>query len=92
VFQNPGDSSVDAWNGAATSCEPTPEFAAEVADQVRQMLHDLPDDILRELAMLKLAGCTNQEAADRLGCSERSVKRKLMVIRTIWSEHRRDGA
>ena len=62
------------------------------AGQVRHLLHDLQDDTLRKLAMLKMAGCTNQEAADQLGCSERSVKRKLMVIRTIWSEHPRDGA
>jgi RNA polymerase sigma factor (sigma-70 family) len=63
--------------------EPTPQFAAEVAEQVDHLLGRL-DDGLREVALLKLEGFTNMEIADRLGVVERSIERKLARIRAEW--------
>lgn len=63
--------------------EPTPEFAAEVAEQVDRMLGQL-DEELRRIATMKLEGFTNAEIAEALGIVERSVVRKLARIRVMW--------
>ncbi len=64
--------------------EPTPEFAALVADECAHLLSLLGDDQLRTLAVLKLEGFSNEEVAGRLGCAVRTVERKLRMIRTWW--------
>src|SRR5262249_29022030 len=69
----------------ALACpEPTPEFAAMVAEECRLRLEGLPEEIQRQIAILKMAGLSNQEVADRLGCGLRSVVRKLALIRKLW--------
>jgi RNA polymerase sigma factor (sigma-70 family) len=65
--------------------EPTPEFAAEVAEQYELLLAALPDDSLRQLARAKLEGYTNEELAQHLHFSLRTVERKLAEIRRCWS-------
>jgi RNA polymerase sigma factor (sigma-70 family) len=66
--------------------EPTPEFAAQVAEECRRLLGLLGDDTLRQVAVWKMEGCTNDEVAGRLDCSRRTVARKLETIRIIWSQ------
>jgi RNA polymerase sigma factor (sigma-70 family) len=39
---------------------------------------------LRPLAELHLGGLTNKEIAQRLGCAERTVERKLALLRERW--------
>src|SRR5581483_9174627 len=60
--------------------EPTPEFAAMAADECCRLLGLLRDQSLRQVALLRMEGYTHQELADRLGCSLRSVARKLELI------------
>jgi DNA-directed RNA polymerase specialized sigma24 family protein len=64
--------------------EPSPEFAAMVAEECGRRLDGLPDESLRLVALLKMEGYTNDEIADRLGCGPRTVTRKLSVIRKAW--------
>src|SRR5437588_4031477 len=64
--------------------EPTPEFAAQVAEQYQRLLDLLGDDTLRKVAVWKMEGLTNDEIAERLDCSRRTVARKLEAIRVIW--------
>ena len=64
--------------------EPTPEFAAIVAEEYLGRLDMLGDATLRRIAELKLACHTNQEIADLLGCSLRTVTLKLDLIRKKW--------
>ncbi len=64
---------------------PTPEFAAMVADECRGLLGRLRDDSLRQVALLRMEGYTNEEVADRLGCSLRTVARKVEIIRCTWA-------
>jgi DNA-directed RNA polymerase specialized sigma24 family protein len=66
--------------------EPTPEFAAEVAEQCRALLARLGDPTLEAVAVKRMEGYSVEEIAAELGCAERSVKRKLALIRDIWSE------
>jgi len=63
---------------------PTPEFAALVADQYRQLLKDLGDHDLQTLAIAKMEGHTNQEIAREMECSVRTVERQLQLIRKKW--------
>jgi RNA polymerase sigma factor (sigma-70 family) len=56
--------------------EPTPELAAETAEQVQQLLDGLDDATLRAVAVDKMEGYSNEEIAERLGCSVSTVERK----------------
>jgi RNA polymerase sigma factor (sigma-70 family) len=77
------------WDAAAidhvVGDEPTPEFAAQVAEEYDRLLAALGDDTLRRVAVWKMEGLTADEIADRLACSRRTVARKLEAIRVIWS-------
>jgi len=66
--------------------EPTPEFAAMMAEQCSELLEQFDNDTLRNVAVWKMEGCTNQEIAEQLGCKRRTVERKLQMIRKLWSE------
>jgi DNA-directed RNA polymerase specialized sigma24 family protein len=66
--------------------EPTPAFAALVAEECRRLLSRLEDAALQALALLKMEGYTNDEIASRLGCERVTVQRKLRLIRTLWKE------
>jgi DNA-directed RNA polymerase specialized sigma24 family protein len=70
------------------SAEPSPELAAQVADECRRLLGLLGDDTLRSVALWKLEGDTNAEIAARLGCIEQTVERKLRAIRRLWADER----
>jgi RNA polymerase sigma factor (sigma-70 family) len=66
--------------------EPTPAFAAQMADECRRLLDVLGDDALRQVAVWKMEGYTNPEIAKKLACSRRTVARKLEAIRILWSQ------
>lgn len=63
---------------------PTPEFAAMVAEQYQRLLDSLADDGLRQIALWKMEGFTSDEIANRLGCAQRTVARRIDLIRKIW--------
>jgi RNA polymerase sigma factor (sigma-70 family) len=64
--------------------EPSPEFAAVVADESRRLFEALSDDSLRQVVRLRLEGYTNEEIAAALDCGLRTVERKLALIRKRW--------
>lgn len=86
VFANANESGAGNWDNVAITNDPSPAFAAELAEQFERALDQLQDASLREVALQKMASHTNEEIADSLGCSVRTVKRKLHVIRAIWSD------
>jgi len=65
--------------------EPTPEFAAQVAEECRRLLQVLDDATLRSVAIAKMEGYSNDEIAARLQVKTRTIERKLNVIRTLWA-------
>lgn len=69
---------------AAPGFEPTADEAVALAEAFQQRLEMLQDDTLRVIALKKLEGFTNKEIAVGLGCAERSVERKLNLIRQYW--------
>jgi DNA-directed RNA polymerase specialized sigma24 family protein len=68
--------------------EPTPELANMMAENCEILLSSLNDDSLRDIALLKLEGYTNEEIAAKLDCVSRTVERKLERIRDKWSKER----
>ena len=64
--------------------EPSPELAAQLAEEYTLMMSRLGNPTLRDLAQWKLEGYTNHEIASRLGCAVATVERKLLLIRQIW--------
>jgi DNA-directed RNA polymerase specialized sigma24 family protein len=66
--------------------EPTPAFAAEVAEECRRLLGLLGDPELEAVALWKMEGYTSAEIAARLGYVPRTVERKLRLIRQVWEK------
>ena len=60
---------------------PTPSVQVEFADQFERLLSDMPEDD-RKVLDLKLQQCTNDQIAEAVGCSERTVRRILTRIRS----------
>ena len=69
--------------------EPSPEFAAELADTLSHFMKSLDNDMLRTLARDNLAGYTQEEMAKRNGISLPTVQRKLKLIREKWQRELR---
>jgi DNA-directed RNA polymerase specialized sigma24 family protein len=70
--------------------EPTPELAAQLAEEYQRLMEQLGDSTLQSVATWKLEGYTDDEIAVRLGCVTRTVERKLALIRRMWGKEMRD--
>ena len=66
--------------------EPTPDFAAQVAEEYCRLLERLDSPELRTVAMRKVEGYGNEEIAAQLGCGLRTVERRLRLIRSLWEQ------
>ena len=62
----------------------TPEFLVTLRDECRRLLELLPDPQLQEIVRMKLAGYTNREIAEKLEVVERTIERKVQLIRNHW--------
>ncbi len=68
------------------AADPTPEFLAVMDEEQGRLLAMLSDDAQRQIAKLRMEGFTNEEIAEQLQISLRSVERKLGIIRDTWSQ------
>jgi DNA-directed RNA polymerase specialized sigma24 family protein len=68
------------------SQEPSPAFAAEVAENCQRLLDLLCDAELRTIALSKMEGYTNEEIAGQRNCAPRTVERKLRLICSLWKK------
>lgn len=69
----------------------TPDFIAAINEQCQELMDRLPDDKLRLVAHRKLEGYTNEEIAQELGVVQRTIERKLGLIRDTWMPDLADG-
>lgn len=83
AFLKPSASSGGAGIDQVVGPEPTPEFAAAMSESLSHLLGLLDID-LRQIALLKLEGCTNQEIAAIVDRSVPTVERRLRLIRDAW--------
>ncbi|WP_168567085.1 ECF-type sigma factor [Crateriforma spongiae] len=61
--------------------EPSPEMVLMMRETVERFFSHLGVGQLRDLAGAKLEGYSNAEMAERFGCSERTIERRLHLIR-----------
>jgi len=80
----PGEVPGGQYVGLLLTQEPTPEAAAEMADECRRLLELLEEPELRQIALWKVEGYTNNEIAARLDCVPRTIERKVSRIRVLW--------
>jgi RNA polymerase sigma factor (sigma-70 family) len=67
---------------------PTADEAVALAEELEQRLRSLEDPrdpLLKPIALKKLEGLTNKEIAEELDYTERTIERKLDIIRQKWS-------
>jgi DNA-directed RNA polymerase specialized sigma24 family protein len=74
-----GGAGLDAMAGD----EPTPLEADLLAEEVEVLLQKLADLKLRQVAVWKLEGYTNAEIAGQQNCSEKTIERRLTIIRRL---------
>jgi DNA-directed RNA polymerase specialized sigma24 family protein len=86
VFVDDSDSKGGVGADRVPGAEPTPQFAAELAERLQHLLGLLEDDELVQIALLKLEGCTNREIAGRIDRSLPTVERRLRLIRDTWQK------
>lgn len=77
-------------------CDPAdddlgPEFVVAMEEEMRRLMAALPDETLRKIASRKLEGWTSGEIATELGVVERTVERKMALIRACWSPESEAG-
>ncbi len=70
--------------------EPTPDEAAELADECHRLLAALKEPDLRQIALWKVEGYTHEEIAARLDCVPRTIERKVSRIRLLWKHELED--
>jgi DNA-directed RNA polymerase specialized sigma24 family protein len=68
------------------SREPSPDFAAQAAEECRRLFGLLGDAELESIAVLKMEGYTVEQIAHQLGYVPRTIKRKMRLIRTLWEQ------
>lgn len=66
--------------------EPTSRTADSVAEEVRSLLAEMPDDTARVVIRMHLSGYKNREIGTQIGRSESTVERKLRLARTFLKE------
>jgi DNA-directed RNA polymerase specialized sigma24 family protein len=76
----------DAPHGAFApeDVQPTPAEAAALNEALERRLRDLPEEDLQQVALMKLEGYTNGEIAEARQWGERTVERKVRLIRKRW--------
>ncbi|HKI38326.1 MAG TPA: ECF-type sigma factor, partial [Gemmataceae bacterium] len=80
-----GDEDGAAGIGQVVGDAPTPELAAQMAEEFQRRLAQLPSEELRSVALMKMEGYTTAEIADKLGCAPVTVGRRLDLIRSLWN-------
>jgi len=74
------DTPLDSLPGSVTP----PDIEAIIAEECRRLFDELPDQQLVRVAVLKLEGWTNDEIANEMNYTRRTIQRMLNIIRGIW--------
>ena len=69
------------------AAEPTPELAAQIAEEFSGLMHSLDeagDPALKPIVLARMEGRETPEIAASIGCTRRTVERKLALVRRLW--------
>jgi len=86
TLPDPVSAAEDATLEQIIGSEPTPEFAAQVAEECQRLLDSLGDPELRLIALWKMEGDTSAQIATKLRRVPRTIERRLQLIRKIWEQ------
>jgi RNA polymerase sigma factor (sigma-70 family) len=86
VFIAADDSSPAGLENMAGEENMAGDYIVEMQESLEQLLDLLPDDEYRAVANMRMEGHSNEEIAEKLGCTERTVERRLQRIREIWEQ------
>ena len=86
LFDRDGAGPLDRRDVLAQAADPgpPPDVVVLMADEYRALMARLDDDMVRQVALMRMEGYTGDEIAERLGCNRRTVTRKLELIRQKW--------
>lgn len=70
---------------ALSSNEHSPDASFFAREECKRLLSMLPEEGLKKIVVLKVDGYTNDEIAESLDCTRRSIQRRLNLIREIWT-------
>jgi RNA polymerase sigma factor (sigma-70 family) len=76
----------DGWQ-EATNDQPSPSEVVQLQEAMDELLLELRaagDPKLRSIALMRLEGADIPEIAERLGCTVRTVQRKLHILERLW--------
>lgn len=68
---------------------PSPAEAALLRDELAQLYERIAangDPTLSLVATMRLEGASNEEIAEQLGCTTRTVQRKLHIVERLWRQ------
>lgn len=83
IFFNP-DQPSPGFNGVAGNVL-TPAEKLELQESYTLLMKVLDDEVLQKVAVMRIEGYSVAEIAEEFDRSERFVKRKLALIRSIWN-------
>lgn len=66
--------------------ELSPEFLVMIEEEHQRLMELLGNENLRQVAIWKIEGRTNEEIATRLDVSVHAVGRKVKLIRSLWTD------
>lgn len=81
-----GRAGLEQFAGRGESDSAPPDLRLELAEACEKLLDDLPDEQLREIAVMRMDGFLVDEIATKLSVSKRAVERRLQLIRKTWTE------
>jgi DNA-directed RNA polymerase specialized sigma24 family protein len=70
---------------------PTPDFLLALEEEYSRLMRSLRDDCLRTIVVLRIEGFLVKEIAERLSVGERTIERKLQLIRSKWTQELKIG-
>ncbi len=65
---------------------PAVEDIVEIGERIELLLKKLGNDEFRQVVELKLQGHTHEEIAEVMAISVRTVHRRLLMVRQVWTE------
>ncbi|MBA4104333.1 MAG: RNA polymerase subunit sigma-70 [Pirellula sp.] len=74
---------------SAEGDEPSPADAALLRDELALLFEQIEangDPTLHLVATMRLEGASNDEIAEQLGCTTRTVQRKLHLVERLWRQ------
>ena len=80
-------SSINVGLAQFSSDDISPEMAAIVAEQCQVLMGSLHEPQLRQIALAKMEGYTNEEISKQLDLAIRTVERRLQLIRKTWEQY-----